>query len=375
MDDAGPCGPGSLTMCGNQCINIKRDVDNCGMCGKACKLGEVCVQGGCALQCGGGATKCNGTCLDIKSDPEACGQCGNKCLPGQVCSVGKCAATCQAGLTDCMGACIDLQADHDNCGMCGSACPDGQLCSAGKCAATCQNGWTTCANDAGGSCVDLQHDPQNCGSCGTACPNGFFCTPNPDGGMPTCGIQCFGGTTLCGNACADTQIDPSHCGDCNTTCNQICSSGHCCNNGEAYCNGSCKPAAQCGVVFSQMFTQNQSSPSQCTAWNTWRSLLVGNYTSITIKGSQDNVGVTCTGGGANTLCQALRNNQSVQVLNCNGRNWQTGQCVAIELSADGDTCSCSSGYIARPCINNLNWGGVNGATCGAVSQTITVICQ
>ncbi len=33
-----------------------------------------------------------------------------------------------------------------------------------------------------------------------------------------CGVECSGGTTLCGGACVDTEVDPAHCGDCPTAC-------------------------------------------------------------------------------------------------------------------------------------------------------------
>src|SRR5262249_3849702 len=110
---SGPCGArgGNLTMCSNMCVDTKRDPANCGACAKACGNGQVCVQGGCAANCGAGTTKCNNLCVDQKSDPHNCGQCGNKCVDGQVCNMGKCAATCQQGLTDCTGACLDLQSD------------------------------------------------------------------------------------------------------------------------------------------------------------------------------------------------------------------------------------------------------------------------
>src|SRR5262245_9047972 len=115
------CASGTMK-CGEVCAVTKRDPENCGSCGKACKSGEVCVQGACALQCGGGTTKCNNLCVSMKSDPANCGACGTKCTAGEVCSDGKCALTCQAGLTNCSQACVDVQTDDDNCGMCGNAC-------------------------------------------------------------------------------------------------------------------------------------------------------------------------------------------------------------------------------------------------------------
>jgi hypothetical protein len=76
------------------------------------------------------------------------------------------------------------------------------------------------------------------------------------------------------------------------------------------------------------------------------------------------------------LCQNLRTGTGTAGVFCGGRFWNIGSCGgSIELSADGDTCSCSSGYIARPCIGNQSWGGVNGPTCGAGTQTITVVCR
>lgn len=378
---AGPC-PGGLTDCGNgKCAQTKRDPENCGKCGQACKAGEFCVQGSCSFTCGGGATRCGTICANVKADGANCGQCGTKCSTGQVCNMGTCAATCQAGLTACGQSCVDLQSDDDNCGACGAACDAGQRCAAGKCQASCQAGWTSCADgDGGTTCVDVRNDPNNCGACGNKCANGWFCTPTGDGGAPGCQLQCFGGSTRCGNKCVDTQMDPGNCGGCNAGCgmNQICTSGHCCAPGEGYCNGACRPANQCGVVYNGNFTQNQWNQQQCTDWNTWRGLLVGSYTSITIKGTQDPTGVSCTGAAANTLCQALRNNTAVNVGNCDGHVWATGSCGAgIELTATGTICQCNSGYTSRPCIGNgnPNWGGVNTTTCNAPTQTITVVCQ
>jgi hypothetical protein len=104
-------------------------------------------------------------------------------------------------------------------------------------------------------------------------------------------------------------------------------------------------------------------------------MLSGNFNSITMKGSNDNVGLTCTGMGANTLCQALKNGTTATV-NCNNTTWSVGNCTGIELTASGPFCNCTSTYAVRPCINNLNWGGIKGnSTCSQPSQTITVICQ
>jgi hypothetical protein len=241
MPDAtmpGAC-PSGYSQCGADCVPLKRDPLNCGACGKACKAGEVCVQGGCALQCGGNTIKCGAICANPKSDPDNCGMCGTKCAQGLVCNVGKCDVSCQTGLTNCSSACVDLQTDDDNCGACGTVCDPGQKCSAGKCIATCQGGFTSCPNDGGSTCVNLNTDKSNCGACGTQCPNGQFCSPGSDGGMATCGLGCFGGTTKCGNICADLQIDPQNCGACGVPCNGTCFNGMCCSGSQLFCGNAC----------------------------------------------------------------------------------------------------------------------------------------
>lgn len=46
------CGPGSQT-CDNSCVDVQSDAENCGACGEACRLGQICVEGACV----GGATR------------------------------------------------------------------------------------------------------------------------------------------------------------------------------------------------------------------------------------------------------------------------------------------------------------------------------
>jgi hypothetical protein len=373
MVEAGTCP--NATECNGVCVVTKRDFENCGACGHACKAGEVCVQGGCALQCGGGATKCSGACVSTQSDPANCGSCAYKCGTGLVCNVGKCAATCQQGLTDCNSACVDLTTDDDNCGKCGVVCDAGKRCSNGQCKASCQQGWTSCADgDGGTTCVDLQTDSMNCGNCGTTCPNGQFCAPSGDGGAPKCDLQCFGGTTLCNGKCVDTQIDSANCGGCGVPCGGACSNAHCCAMGESYCGGMCKPAVQCAVVYSKVFTTNQNPPAQhCTDWTAYRAAIPSNATSITIKGSQDTTGLTCTGSAATQIVQNLIAGNTFSV-SCNGKTWSTGNCSGIELSAEG-ACTCGSQHVLRPCIPSSSWGGVGTTSCGAPTQTMTVEVQ
>ncbi len=54
------------------------------------------------------------------------------------------------------------------------------------------------------------------------------------------------------------------------------------------------------------------------------------------------VGHVCTGSQANQLCQALRTNQTLVGVNCNGRIWNTGPCGnGLELNAQDSNGDCS----------------------------------
>jgi hypothetical protein len=302
---------------------------------------------------------CGGMCADLKTDNANCGKCGNACPMGASCVQGSC--QCASGTTRCGDACVDVKTDVNNCGKCGTTCGGADAgpimgggtwgCANGACAIMCPQPKKECS----GACVDLQTDNDNCGMCGNACAQTETCMQ---------GLCCKTGQKVCNMACTDTNTDAMNCGMC----------GNACPMNKPYCNqGMCTT----GVVYSEMFTQGATPSTQCSNWNTFRAALTGVYSSITIKGSNDMVGVTCTGNQANQLCQALKNNQAVNVGVCNGRTWATGPCGAnsIELTATGSICNCNSGYTVRPCINNLNRGGVNTSTCNAPTQTITVICQ
>ena len=324
----------------------------------------------------------------------------------------------------------NIDTDPKHCGSCTKACTDLQVCSSGACKSACDAPTIKCLGDGGGGCADLTSDTKHCGNCSTACTNGDAggLAPgpnNPDAGIPfdggydggigwalgtpgctksMCAIACPIGLTSCADKiCYDTQNFHDHCGNCTTACAQDtewCSAGRCCPIGQQTCNGMCvdvlgDPAncggcnikcpnnlPQCGggtcsagVTYSESFTSGGTPSSQCTNWKTFQAALTGTYSSITISGSNDMVGSTCTGAAADQLCKALKNNTTTSV-SCNAKTWVTGACgPGLELSSTGSACTCNSGYTSRPCIGNLNWGGVNTATCGAPTQTIIVTCK
>jgi hypothetical protein len=234
---AASCPSGS-TNCGGLCVDTQADPRNCGGCGTACPNGQACAQGVCAqtcglpgveacpasggpgqVTCGGGCSACGPGCADFSNDPRNCGACGNACAmgevcrngacttpcpSGQLCAGGVCMASCPAGTAACGPRCLDVQNDSANCGGCGQACPSGQACYQGACVAGC-GGSSVSGPDGGGppnpgpgsgaggtsggtsgtscpgvlcngACTNILGDPNNCGGCGQACPSGQGCT-------------------------------------------------------------------------------------------------------------------------------------------------------------------------------------------------------
>ncbi len=95
---------------------------------------------------------------------------------------------------------------------------------------------------------------------------------------------------------------------------------------------------------------------------------------MNIAGSLDANGVTLTNPTAVwNIVLALRTSTTYGSMTYNGRLWAVGVCGSgNELSANGAVCVCTSGYAVRPCTGGASWGGINGVTCNAATQTITV---
>ena len=68
--ESGKCG--CPLLCGKSCVDPKRDVGNCGACGKRCVAGETCEDGQCRCPM---MNLCAGVCADFSSDPMNCGGC------------------------------------------------------------------------------------------------------------------------------------------------------------------------------------------------------------------------------------------------------------------------------------------------------------
>lgn len=149
------------------------------------------------------------------------------------------------------------------------------------------------------------------------------------------------------------------------------------------------------AVYSQQFVNGVTycpGSSQYDSWRTFRQSLdtsTRKFIAVTFNGSQNTTGITCNDAFATRrIAAALRSATATTVINCNGVDWEvgigcqvTGGCVntadgvVLSASGAGTNCACSNGanvYIIRAAIGNLNWGGINGPTCSAPTQTMTV---
>jgi hypothetical protein len=80
--------------------------------------------------CSGDEVACGDACVKLDDDPENCGACGAVCAKPQTCMKGTC--RCKEGLL-CGLRCIPVMGDAANCGGCGILCLVTEKCSNGTC--------------------------------------------------------------------------------------------------------------------------------------------------------------------------------------------------------------------------------------------------
>ena len=148
------------------------------------------------------------------------------------------------------------------------------------------------------------------------------------------------------------------------------------------------------LVYSHEFENEvvySAGTPQYDDWVSFRALLPSsNVTSITLSGSRNTVGRTCSNPVATQeIANALRNagagtNPTETIfadVNCDGFLWRVVACdnvpnnVVISVLGEGDDlipCSCDIQYSLGPAITDGDWGGIDGDVCGAETQTITL---
>ncbi len=136
------------------------------------------------------------------------------------------------------------------------------------------------------------------------------------------------------------------------------------------------------ITYSEAFTSGVTPTTQCTSWDAFRATLNGsyNYTGFTIRGSMNPVGISCTDPAiAAAVANAMRTGSSYSG-SSDGQTWYvdigctSGSCGPTAVALQNfPGCYCATGYCVRPAIGNDNWGGIDGYTCSATSQTMEVV--
>ena len=242
-DSAGACTAGK-TSCAGVCTDTGSDGKNCGQCGHACTMGQVCNAGTCGYSCTPPETLCNAP-PEAGPLPEAGGGSGD--AAGGSDGAAPAGDSGQPGTDSGAGDggapyCANLGTDNNNCGACGTVCAANHTCAVvagtAACGLTCPGGQEACI--AGDVCIPT-------GTCCSDCPlvPGEIC-PMPGG---TC--QCPGGETLCmaSNSCISSN-DCCTAADCSAVAGSTCPTpGQACQcaNGDKVCQStkSCVPQSAC----------------------------------------------------------------------------------------------------------------------------------
>ncbi|CAF3926450.1 unnamed protein product [Rotaria magnacalcarata] len=143
---------------------------------------------------------------------------------------------------------------------------------------------------------------------------------------------------------------------------------------KSYTSEQCAIESCTTATYSQSFTTGVMSNYQCAAWKVFvAGLTCSRYRVMRFSGSRNPAGIVITDPKiVNSIAAALRASTNYAV-NSNGFAWAVGTCgTGMELSAAGTICTCTNGYILKPCDVYANWGGIDGITCSPPAQSITL---
>jgi hypothetical protein len=216
----------------------------------------VALAGGCSADhslvggsCAPGYTQCGDHCVNLDADSENCGTCGGSCPSGVTCSLGECGGSGEVGAGDAADTGADgTIAPADGASLDGLSLEGSETSSASDVAAPDVSGSTDSSSDAGmsqndaveGAATDgastdgatadapssdaTASDSSSNDASSDAAPSDDSATQDDVSEEPLCTPP----LADCGGVCIDTTMDPANCGACGTTCySGICQSSHC----------------------------------------------------------------------------------------------------------------------------------------------------
>lgn len=148
------------------------------------------------------------------------------------------------------------------------------------------------------------------------------------------------------------------------------------------------------IVYSHLFEEDVVYPPgtpQYDDWASFRASLPPNgVLSITMSGSRDIEGRTCDDPEiAQQIADAMRAGadgleagELTLSISCGGFLWNTGSCpdqgdtnnLEINVGEGEVMCNCEQdgNWTVRPVLTDGDWGGIDGQSCAASTQTMTV---
>jgi hypothetical protein len=326
------CNPG-FHRCGDTCVDDKA-VATCGVSCTACPVPT------------GGTATCDGT-----SCGTTCPTATKLCLGACIASDKPCEGQCPAGKHNCSNNCV-ADTDVNSCGTtscmpCSAPSGGKATCVAGACDFTCSTG-----NKCNGKCVSAE----NCSNgADDDCDGQTDCADSQCGNGTSCG-----GTKICrGGACVELK-------DRNATCNTTdecksgaCVGGHCCSDGEKFCDGQCRAGSYC------------CNGTACPITNG-----TGACTGGTCQRTGCSVGYKPQGNECVDVCTGV---------NCgNCQSCSNGQCVANDAKGGCSGCDrCQGGKCSTKCVGEQVCNGTTcseppkkdkGASCGGGSECASGSC-
>ncbi|MDQ3367695.1 MAG: hypothetical protein M3680_19915 [Myxococcota bacterium] len=279
------CAP-TETDCDGACRRLPSDPANCGACGVACGVGQVCSAGTCESTCAAGTAACDGACLDLANDVDHCGACGTACRTDDgtaSCIAGVCGiASCDAGFFANNGACV----------LCADACAAGQFESV-ACSTATDRACTTCAAIAGCSSVTCTSSTDAvCNTCeagqywsGTACE---ACTTDA---CPTGTYEAVACTATADRSCgACTAIAGCTAASCTTAADETCLA---CDAGLYLSGGACVACTPCGAGEFEATACTATADRTCEACTT-DACPIGTYEAVACTATTDRSCAACT---------------------------------------------------------------------------------
>jgi len=197
-----------------------------------CSEDQSVVGGSCAA----GYAQCGNQCINLDSDPENCGACSISCAAGVVCAFGACASGTDAQTPDAADAGLDgPMGPSDGSSLDGpaqvSSGPDAIAAGDASGDVAESGGSQTDGPATDGPATDgpATDGPGNGGPSSDATPTDAAPSDGELGGdgsadEPLCTLPLVD----CAGQCIDTTMDPGNCGSCGTTCySGICQSSQC----------------------------------------------------------------------------------------------------------------------------------------------------